>query len=88
MKYAHPVTIIVECKNAESGRWGEFDFFDVPNGLVGKYMRLEMNDKFNASYSKYRTDKKSGIKYYYFESDVETLRCYESEMDGIKIRHV
>lgn len=85
---ATSATIIVESKNAISGRWVEFDYFHVPYALSGKYMHCEMKDRFDADYLKYRTDKKSGTKYYYFENDVEMLRCYEAELDGIKIRHV
>lgn len=83
-KYPHPCTIVVECKDAESGRWCEFDFFEVPSGLAGKHMRQEMKERYGASYARYRTNKKRGTQDFYFESDVETLRCYVEEKAPMK----
>jgi hypothetical protein len=74
-EYPFPVNVIVEAKNAMNGRWTEVDFFEVPNGLRNR-MSDEMLDRFNAHYVKYRTNKKRGTIDFYYESDVETLRCY------------
>ena len=70
--------VVIESKDAETGRWCECDYFTIlktPNEHPLGQIEPVMMERFDSRYTGYRTNKKHGTIDYYFENDLERLKC-------------